>query len=83
MTATKISACVDCATPIIGTHFRCPVCHDKHAANLPSSDEDVTVPRRRLAKSPSVEALFVWISSSLLTAIAIAALMLTAGKSCQ
>jgi hypothetical protein len=28
----RISACVDCATPIIGDRLRCPACHADHAA---------------------------------------------------
>ena len=26
----KVSACVDCATPIIGDRLRCPTCHEQH-----------------------------------------------------
>jgi hypothetical protein len=27
----RTSACVDCATPIIGDRLRCPACHAGHA----------------------------------------------------
>ncbi len=38
MSATvKTSACVDCATPIIGDQLRCPACHADHAAAQASS----------------------------------------------
>lgn len=29
--AVRTSACVDCATPIIGDRLRCPACHEDHA----------------------------------------------------
>ena len=29
--ASKISACVDCSTPIIGELLRCFACHNRHA----------------------------------------------------
>lgn len=32
--ATRISSCVDCATPIIGECLRCPSCHEQHASRL-------------------------------------------------
>lgn len=31
--AMKVSACVDCALPIIGARPRCPVCHQRHAVS--------------------------------------------------
>jgi len=31
MEGVKVSACVDCATSIIGDHLRCPACHDQHS----------------------------------------------------
>ena len=30
--ATKVSSCVECATPIIGERLRCPACHEQHAS---------------------------------------------------
>lgn len=51
--ATKVSSCVDCATPIIGERLRCPACHDFHAARMAASQQDdatddaVTAPRSR------------------------------------
>ena len=30
----RTSACVDCATPIIGDRLRCPACHEDHAATI-------------------------------------------------
>lgn len=48
--AVRISACVDCATPIIGERLRCPACHRVHAVVLgessigtPSARSDVAV----------------------------------------
>lgn len=32
--ATKVSACVDCGTTIIGERPRCPACHGIHAAHV-------------------------------------------------
>jgi hypothetical protein len=32
--AAKVSACVDCGTPIIGAALRCPVCRDQHVKRL-------------------------------------------------
>ncbi len=31
MESVKVSACLDCATPIIGDHLRCPACSDQHS----------------------------------------------------
>ena len=28
---TKISACVDCGTSIIGGYLRCPACNERHS----------------------------------------------------
>lgn len=66
ITATKVSSCVDCGTPIIGDRLRCPACHDQHAATLVAGDEDVTLPRDRAPKSSVREssvrdALIAWI----------------------
>ena len=33
----KTSACVDCATPIIGDRLRCPACHADHAVTIASA----------------------------------------------
>jgi hypothetical protein len=52
-TATKVSSCVDCGTPIIGDRPRCPACHDLHAPRGVASyqedaaDDAVTAPRSR------------------------------------
>jgi RNA polymerase subunit RPABC4/transcription elongation factor Spt4 len=82
-TAPKISSCVDCATTIIGERLRCPACHDRHAASLLSGEEDVTLPRRRTAKSSSVrEVVFAWLGAVLIIVIA-AALLVLAGRSCE
>lgn len=46
---TTMSACVDCATPIVGERQRCPTCHQLHATLLiarPLHDEDVLTTRR-------------------------------------
>ena len=51
--ATKVSACVDCGTTIIGERPRCPACHGIHAARVAASHQDdatddaVTAPRAR------------------------------------
>lgn len=80
--ATKISSCVDCATPIIGERLRCPACHDRHAENLLSGDEDATLPRERSRPLPSIwQALVSWLVASLI--IAGAVLMVAAGRSCS
>lgn len=39
-TALRTSACVDCATPIIGERPRCPACHDRHAVRLIAAQPD-------------------------------------------
>lgn len=82
MTVPKFSSCVDCATPIIGERLRCPACHDRHAVNLLSGDEDVTLPRRRSAKSPSVrEELVAWLGIPRILVI-VAVLLVVAGRKC-
>lgn len=43
---TKVSACVDCGTTVIGERPRCPACHDRHAAVM--ADDIVTAPQTRL-----------------------------------
>ena len=51
--ATKVSACVDCATTIIGARLRCPACHDLHASRFSvelgddAGDDAATVPHPR------------------------------------
>ena len=81
--AAKFSSCVDCATPIIGERLRCPACHDRHAGNLLSGDEDVTLPRRRSARSPSArEALAAWLGAAFIIVV-VAIFLVIAGRSCQ
>ena len=41
--ATKVSTCLDCATPIIGERLRCAVCHDQHAVNLLDNERSSSV----------------------------------------
>jgi hypothetical protein len=82
ISATKVSSCVDCGTPIIGERLRCPACHDQHAADLVSGDEDVTLPRDRTPKSSIREALIAWLGTALLLAILVV-LLLVAQRSCQ
>lgn len=83
MAAPKVSSCVDCATPIIGERLRCPACHDQHAANLLTGDEDVTLPRDRPRRKPSVwQALLAWIVVVQIFAVVVILLILT-GKACQ
>lgn len=65
--ATKISFCVDCATPIIGGRLRCPACRDQHA-----------VVKATLAR----EAFVAWLGAALIIIIA-AILLMVAGRSCQ
>lgn len=43
----KTSACVDCATPIIGDRLRCPACHADHAEALSRVPVAVDDPPRR------------------------------------
>ena len=40
----KVSACIDCATSIIGERLRCPACHDRHARAI--VDEVIAEPRK-------------------------------------
>jgi hypothetical protein len=87
ITATKVSSCVDCGTPIIGERLRCPACHDQHAQALVSGDEDVTLPRDRAPKSSVREssvrdALITWIATSLILALGVV-LLFIAQKGCQ
>lgn len=85
-TGVKVSACVDCATPIIGERLRCPACHDAHVAQLSSSaigDEDVTLPRGRQRKMSSArDALVAWLGACLIVTV-VAVLLVAAGRSCQ
>ena len=37
---TKVSACADCATVIIGDRQRCPACHDRQAGVQEDAAED-------------------------------------------
>ena len=87
ISATKVSSCVDCGTPIIGERLRCPACHDQHAATLVSpdaGDEDVTLPRDRTPtpKSPVREALIAWLGTVLIIALGVV-LVLIAQRGCQ
>lgn len=81
----KTSACVDCATPIIGEQLRCPACHDRHAVGLLASDvgdDDMTRPRDRAAETMSVWQSFVaWFGAVLIVAAVV--VLMIAGRSCQ
>ena len=58
----KVSACVDCATPIIGDQARCPACHARHVADLAEDGGDATVPRPRVGTEDVVpSALARWV----------------------
>ena len=82
-TAVKISSCVDCATTIIGERLRCPACHERHAEKLLSGDDDVTLPRKRSARSPSVrEVLAAWLGTWLILGVLVG-LLVIAKRSCQ
>lgn len=72
--ATKVSACVDCATPIIGERLRCPACHDEHAANL--AKRRVIVANASPPGSLAVWAIFVEVIVMVALGIALA------GKAC-
>jgi len=85
-TSPKTSSCVDCTTTIIGERLRCPACHDRHVASLLSGDEDVTLPRKRSAKSPADrESIFAWLGAALIIVIAAAllVLMVLAERGCE
>ncbi len=83
-TATKVSTCVDCATPIIGERLRCTACHQEHVALLTAAslgdergDEDMTVPRARDTEESGPGLLFVrWMAVFELFAIVALGLVL-------
>lgn len=79
---TKVSSCVDCATPIIGEIQRCGACRDRHATRLLAGDEDVTLPHDRSLRSASIgQVLLTWfVFAQLVTSIVI--LLLLAGRGC-
>lgn len=74
MTA-KISACVDCATTIIGERLRCPACHDQHAAGLAKTR--VIVANVSSRGSLAVWAIFIEVAVMVALGIALA------GRACQ
>lgn len=83
----KVSSCVDCKTPIIGERLRCPACHDLHASQLSAvsavNDEDVTLRRDRLRRSPSTrDSLIAWLGAVLIVLVT-AVLLLMLARSCQ
>jgi hypothetical protein len=61
----RVSACIDCATPIIGERLRCPACHDRHASAIAAAPLDVvdegalTTPRPRHARDAD-DRLIAW-----------------------
>jgi hypothetical protein len=91
-TGLKVSSCVNCQTPIIGERLRCAACHDRHAAEFLDSseisavtvgDEDLTVPRDRSRREPSLrDALIAWFGPCLIIVLVVVVLM-TAGRGCQ
>lgn len=91
-TGLKVSSCVECQTPIIGDRPRCAACHERHAAEFLNSseisaftdgDEDVTLPRRRLRREPSLrDAFAAWIGSCLIVVLTMILLMIM-GRGCQ
>jgi hypothetical protein len=72
--ATKISFCVDCATPIIGARLRCSACHDWHTVT-------VSVPRSTRSLSGREE-LVAWLGAALIVVV-IVILLVVAGRSCS
>ncbi len=83
----KISACVDCATPIIEERQRCPAYHEQHAAQLSTvsacdlADEAVTLPRDRSRRTFSIrEVLAEWLGACLVVVVVV---VVTAARSCQ
>lgn len=81
----KTSACVDCATPIIGEQLRCPACHDRHAVGFLADvgDEDMTTPRDRAPEMMSTwQSLVAWLGAALIVA-AIVVFLMFAGRGCQ
>jgi anti-sigma factor RsiW len=77
---TKVSACVDCGTTVIGERPRCPACHDRHAAVMaddivtapqPRLDVDVTTPRpRRITRGRRPSFVVAWLVGIEVTVIA-------------
>jgi hypothetical protein len=52
----KTSACVDCATPIIGDRLRCPACHADHAVTVASAPLSTPVDRPSFSRG-----LLTWV----------------------
>lgn len=84
--ATKISACVDCATPIIGDRLHCAACHVRHPDDLIAGeivDDVVTIPRQLPAKPLSLwQALAAWLVIAQMFAV-VALLVFLARRGCQ
>jgi len=79
---TKVSSCVDCATPIIGEIQRCGACRDRHESSLLAGDEDVTLPRDRSSRPASIgQILLTWFVIAQLVA-SIAILLILTGRGC-
>ena len=77
--ATKVSSCVDCATPIIGDRPRCAGCHQRHAAlvAIPLGDDDMTTPRPRLTDGDTMpDFLARWVVGLELIVIVVLGLIL-------
>jgi hypothetical protein len=87
-TATKVSSCVGCGTPIIGDRSRCPACHDEHAALVVTSyqddvtDDTVTAPRSRVHVVNRSSALVRWaVAIEVLGIVGLALVLLVKGCS--
>lgn len=69
-TSVKISACVDCTTPIIGDRLRCPACHADHAAVIAS------LPVSELRRASFGRGLLAWVVGVEILAVVICGLVL-------
>ena len=67
----KTSACVDCATPIIGDRLRCPACHADHAARIATSMLPAPEPRRSFGRM-----LLTWVVGVEILAVVVCGLVL-------
>lgn len=73
MSATRVTACVDCSTPIIGGRARCPACHSQH--HLDNQPHEAAMPLTLW------QALIAWFVAALLLAV-IAMALIMAVRSC-
>lgn len=76
------SACVDCATTIIGECLRCPACHARHAVEVTMNAPVVSTTSVSPQRETFGHVLIAWVVAAEIVAMVVCGLLL-AVKECR